>query len=72
MRGTPSRWHPQPLDGTSCPVALAIDHRERPLNRLTTALRPFAATPIPVVRLTRARPDVATGDISRGLPRLAP
>ena len=34
------------MDETQHPVALAIDHPERPLNRLTTAFRPFVAIPI--------------------------
>ncbi len=40
------------MDGGTHPVEFSIDHPDRPLNRLTTAFRPFVALPILVVLAT--------------------
>jgi hypothetical protein len=62
------------------PVALSIDHPERPLNRLLRFGTRVAASVAllddrypsteddQAVHLTMPRPDVAAGDVSRGLP----
>jgi len=40
------------MDGSTYPVELSIDYPDRPLNRGTTAFRPFVALPILVVLAT--------------------
>jgi hypothetical protein len=46
---------PPPQDATAArgyPVQFAVEYPDRPLNRLTTAFRPFVAIPIVIVLVT--------------------
>ena len=72
MPSTPSRCERRAMD-TTHPVALAIDYPERPLNRLTTAFRPFVALPILIVlgTVSGGSIDWTRGDTARPSPRPA-
>ena len=51
------------MNGARHPVELAIDYPDRALNRLSTALRPFAAIPILILLATVSGGSL---DLSRG------
>ena len=46
---------------SSYPVSFAVDYPDRPLNRLTTALRVFVAIPIVVVLESVSGGNFSTG-----------